>query len=81
MFSKSNAFTTPTVCCAPGQVAPAFEARTDLRRTISGRDSLLRRDGFSYRVSRSEDGLAFEHVAVVAAPPLVQVGDVVARYP
>jgi hypothetical protein len=60
--------------------------------------------GFSYRVSRSEDGLSFEHVAVVdsdpnplpalasfqafsatiaervVGAPVVQTGEVVARY-
>lgn len=61
-------------------------------------------EGLSYRVARSEDGLAFEHVAViegatnpllalasfqafsstvserVTAPPVVQTGEVVARF-
>ena len=61
-------------------------------------------EGLSYRVARSEDGLSFEHVAVVdvepnplpdlasfrafsstapervVAPPVVQTGEVVARY-
>ena len=61
-------------------------------------------DGLSYRVSRSGDGLSFEHVAVVddgpnpllslasfqtfsstvaervLEPPVVQTGEVVARY-
>jgi hypothetical protein len=64
----------------------------------------LRPAGFTYRVSRSDDGLSFEHVAVVdgddnplpalasfqafsstvgeraSAAPVVQTGEVVAKY-
>ena len=84
------------------------------RRSSGGNQSLiddvftelaeLEPDGLSYRVARSDDGLSFEHVAVVEEgpnplltlasfqafsstvaervlePPVVQTGQVVARY-
>ena len=82
----------------------AGEANQSLIDAVFTELAELRPDGLSYRVARSEDGLSFEHVAVVEdgpnpllslasfqtfsstvaervlEPPVVQTGEVVARY-
>ena len=82
----------------------AAEANQRLIDDVFAELARLEPDGLSYRVARSEDGLSFEHVAVVedghdplsslasfqafsstvaqrvVEPPVVQTGEVVARY-
>lgn len=84
--------------------AAAAEANQQLIDAVFADLAEAQPPGLSYRVSRSEDGLSFEHVAVVDgeenpllaldsfrafsstvgdrtdAPPVVQTGEVVARY-
>ena len=84
--------------------AAAGEANQSLIDDVFSELAELRPDGLSYRVARSDDGLSFEHVAVVEdgpnpllslasfqafsstvaervlEPPVVQTGEVVARY-
>jgi hypothetical protein len=83
---------------------PAADANQRLIDGVFTGLARLEPDGLSYRVARSDDGLSFEHVAIiddgpnplltlgsfqafsstlaerVLAPPVVQTGEVVARY-
>jgi len=82
----------------------AGEANQRLIDAVFAELAELEPEGLSYRVARSQDGLSFEHVAVVDGatnpllalgsfqafsstvaervlePPVVQTGEVVARY-
>lgn len=84
--------------------AAAADANQALIDAVFAELDVVQPPGLSYRVARSEDGLSFEHVAVVenepnplpalasfqafsstigervVAPPVVQTGEVVARY-
>jgi hypothetical protein len=84
--------------------AAAADANQALIDAVFAELDQLQPAGLSYRVARSDDGLSFEHVAVVeedpnplpglasfqafsstvaervVAPPVVQTGEVVARF-
>ncbi len=84
--------------------AAAAEANQSLVDDVFTELAEIKPDGLSYRVARSDDGLSFEHVAIVedgpnpllslasfqafsstvaervVAPPVVETGEVVARY-